>query len=118
MRRYFHYLGPSTADVAITNRVKLPKTFLAVNLSDAFTFQEKERQNSEADCLEKDTGGLEMTVRGSSHPSAAKSDRNDDIEAPTNIDEQQLPPPVATFNTAAVPPAADAPGIADPEAER
>lgn len=30
-------------------RVKLPKTFLAVNLSDAFSFQEKERQNPEAD---------------------------------------------------------------------
>jgi hypothetical protein len=26
-------------------RVKLPKTFLAVNLSDAFTFQEKQHQN-------------------------------------------------------------------------
>lgn len=34
------------------SRVKLPKTFLAVNLSDAFTFQEKERRNSEADVLE------------------------------------------------------------------
>ena len=33
-------------------RVKLPKSFLAVNLSDAFTFQEKERQNSEGDVLE------------------------------------------------------------------
>jgi len=29
-------------------RVKLPKTFLAVNLSDAFTFQEKP-QNGEAE---------------------------------------------------------------------
>ncbi|KAI0022750.1 histidine phosphatase superfamily-domain-containing protein [Xylariomycetidae sp. FL0641] len=41
------------------HQVKLPKTFLAVNLSDAFTFQEKERQNSEADCLEKDQPNLE-----------------------------------------------------------
>jgi inositol-hexakisphosphate/diphosphoinositol-pentakisphosphate 1-kinase len=32
--------------------VKLPKTFLAVNLSDAFTFQEKELQNSEGDAFE------------------------------------------------------------------
>ncbi|KAI1152086.1 hypothetical protein F4825DRAFT_420677 [Nemania diffusa] len=47
------------------HQVKLPKTFLAVNLSDAFTFQEKERQNSEADVFEKDHqddehDGLEM----------------------------------------------------------
>ena len=33
-------------------RVKLPKTFLAVNLSEAFTFQEKERRHSEADVLQ------------------------------------------------------------------
>ncbi len=48
-----------------SHRVKLPKTFLAVNLSDAFTFQEKERQNSEADVFDKDHQddeheGLEM----------------------------------------------------------
>lgn len=36
------------------HQVKLPKTFLAVNLSDAFTFQEKERQNSEADVFDRD----------------------------------------------------------------
>jgi inositol hexakisphosphate/diphosphoinositol-pentakisphosphate kinase len=36
----------------LTPRVKLPKTFLAVNLSDAFSFQEKERNNSEGDILE------------------------------------------------------------------
>jgi inositol-hexakisphosphate/diphosphoinositol-pentakisphosphate 1-kinase len=34
------------------HQVKLPKTFIAVNLSDAFTFQEKERQNSGGDVLE------------------------------------------------------------------
>lgn len=33
-------------------RVKLPKTFLAVNLSDAFTFEELERQGSDNDVLE------------------------------------------------------------------
>lgn len=32
--------------------MKLPKTFLAVNLSDAFSFQERERSNSEHDVLE------------------------------------------------------------------
>ncbi|KAI1324011.1 hypothetical protein F5Y16DRAFT_324501 [Xylariaceae sp. FL0255] len=47
------------------HQVKLPKTFLAVNLSDAFTFQEKERQNSEGDVYDKDRrdaeqDGLEM----------------------------------------------------------
>ncbi|ORY62973.1 histidine phosphatase superfamily-domain-containing protein [Pseudomassariella vexata] len=34
------------------HQVKLPKTFLAVNLSEAFSFQEKERHNSEVDALE------------------------------------------------------------------
>lgn len=38
----------------------MPKSFLAVNLSDAFTFQEKERQNSEGDVLEMKT--VEHTV--------------------------------------------------------
>lgn len=33
-------------------RVKLPKTFLAVNLSDAFTFEEQERMAHETDGLE------------------------------------------------------------------
>jgi hypothetical protein len=36
------------------SRVKLPKTFLAVNLSDAFTFEEQERHASD------DNEGLEM----------------------------------------------------------
>ncbi|CEI69140.1 Inositol hexakisphosphate and diphosphoinositol-pentakisphosphate kinase [Fusarium venenatum] len=34
------------------NQVKLPKTFLAVNLSDAFTFEDLERQGSDSDALE------------------------------------------------------------------
>lgn len=119
-------------DLFITNRVKLPKTFLAVNLSDAFTFQEKERQNSEGDCLDKDNAnddadGLEMKAAGPSKRADLKrADRGDDTEAAavgvpatetatTSIDEQQpLPPPVATVITAALPPAADAPGIAAP----
>lgn len=33
-------------------RVKLPKTFLAVNLSDAFTFEEQERLANDNDMLE------------------------------------------------------------------
>jgi len=44
MRRLTHYLSHF--------RVKLPKTFLAVNLSDAFTFQEKPQSNTEGDALE------------------------------------------------------------------
>ncbi|RFU77857.1 inositol hexakisphosphate and diphosphoinositol-pentakisphosphate kinase [Trichoderma arundinaceum] len=36
------------------NQVKLPKTFLAINLSDAFTFEEHEKQGSDQE------GGLEM----------------------------------------------------------
>ncbi|KAI1776965.1 histidine phosphatase superfamily-domain-containing protein [Hypoxylon cercidicola] len=97
------------------HQVKLPKTFLAVNLSDAFTFQEKERQNSEGDCLEKDNAnddadGLEMKAGPSK-----RADRGDATEAATtSIDEQPLPPPAATVITAPLPPAADAPGIAVP----
>ncbi|QPG94934.1 hypothetical protein C2857_007356 [Epichloe festucae Fl1] len=34
------------------NQVKLPKTFLAVNLSEAFTFEEQERMANEPDVLE------------------------------------------------------------------
>ncbi|KAF4997391.1 hypothetical protein FGRMN_3882 [Fusarium graminum] len=34
------------------NQVKLPKTFLAVNLSDAFTFEDLERHGSDSDVLE------------------------------------------------------------------
>ncbi|RDA86955.1 hypothetical protein CP532_6719 [Ophiocordyceps camponoti-leonardi (nom. inval.)] len=37
------------------NQVKLPKTFLAVNLSDAFTFEEQERQASDNDMLQMKT---------------------------------------------------------------
>ncbi|KAJ6444609.1 inositol pyrophosphate synthase [Purpureocillium lavendulum] len=37
------------------NQVKLPKTFLAVNLSDAFTFEEQERMASDNDLLEMKT---------------------------------------------------------------
>lgn len=33
-------------------RVKLPKTFLAVNLSEAFTFEEQERMASEPELLQ------------------------------------------------------------------
>ncbi|KAL7789046.1 histidine phosphatase superfamily domain-containing protein [Trichoderma ceciliae] len=36
------------------NQVKLPKTFLAINLSDAFTFEEHDKQGSDQE------GGLEM----------------------------------------------------------
>ncbi|KAI0159595.1 hypothetical protein GGR57DRAFT_490624 [Xylariaceae sp. FL1272] len=46
------------------HQVKLPKTFLAVNLSDAFTFQEKERQNSEADVYDKDRQDAEQEEAG------------------------------------------------------
>lgn len=114
----------------MTNRVKLPKTFLAVNLSDAFTFQEKERQNSDADCLEKDPGGnetetetegLEMKALGSSRSSPTKVDpRGDDTEVSTINDEQQPspPPPVATVSNAAdLPPVANTAGTMDPELE-
>jgi hypothetical protein len=44
-------------------RVKLPKTFLAVNLSDAFTFQEK-LQNGEG---EAEAEGDVLEMKGSEH---------------------------------------------------
>ncbi|KAI5919854.1 histidine phosphatase superfamily-domain-containing protein [Camillea tinctor] len=82
------------------HQVKLPKTFLAVNLSDAFTFQEKERQNSEADVLEKDHHSpemdiLEMKKVGPSDSSSSKADRgDDDATVPTTGDTVVLPPPM------------------------
>ncbi|KAL7627456.1 inositol hexakisphosphate and diphosphoinositol-pentakisphosphate kinase [Parahypoxylon ruwenzoriense] len=101
------------------HQVKLPKTFLAVNLSDAFTFQEKERQNSEADCFEKDPAsneadGLEMKIVEPSNHALSGADRGDNTEA---ISEQPLPPPIAMVNTAVLPPAADASAITAPESE-
>jgi hypothetical protein len=48
------------------DRVKLPKTFLAVNLSDAFSFQEKQQQ-SEGEGLEMKTPDRE----GEEKPEAA-----------------------------------------------
>ncbi|KAI0541242.1 histidine phosphatase superfamily-domain-containing protein [Xylaria digitata] len=66
------------------HQVKLPKTFLAVNLSDAFTFQEKERQNSEADVFDRDHQddeheGLEM--KGTEHPKSLSYDVEDSLPA-------------------------------------
>ena len=48
------------------NRVKLPKTFLAVNLSDAFTFQEKQHHddnNGEQGEERKQEGGEQEAPR-------------------------------------------------------
>ncbi|RWA14086.1 hypothetical protein EKO27_g997 [Xylaria grammica] len=65
------------------HQVKLPKTFLAVNLSDAFTFQEKERQNSEADVFDRDHQddaheGLEMKGPEPSKPPSKPPSRDAD----------------------------------------
>lgn len=50
----------------INGRVKLPKTFLAVNLSEAFSFEEQDRQGSDQDVLEmKATPSKDLL---SSHP--------------------------------------------------
>ncbi|KAI1133598.1 hypothetical protein F5Y10DRAFT_228151 [Nemania abortiva] len=89
------------------HQVKLPKTFLAVNLSDAFTFQEKERQNSEADVFERDHheddehDGLEMKQ---AEPSKSLLRDADDGPATDAMQDDKpgigtmeaLPPPVAT----------------------
>lgn len=55
-------------------RVKLPKTFLAVNLSDAFTFEENERQGSDNDVLE-------MKVAAHKHfgPESTRPNADNDI---------------------------------------
>lgn len=88
------------------HRVKLPKTFLAVNLSDAFTFQEKERQNSEGDVFDKDHqsdehDGLEMkqaepsksSLRDAHDGPATDSVRDDKSSIRTM---EALPPPIST----------------------
>ncbi|RYC61182.1 hypothetical protein CHU98_g5040 [Xylaria longipes] len=88
------------------HQVKLPKTFLAVNLSDAFTFQEKERQNSEADVFDKDHHddeheGLEMKQ---AEPSKLLPPDVDDNSVTDSVWDDKsgigtmeaLPPPIAT----------------------
>lgn len=77
----------------LTNdRVKLPKTFLAINLSEAFTFQEKERHSSEADTLDQtatpDPSGevLEMKRTGG-HSSGPKQSTSTDAFAPASLSE-------------------------------
>lgn len=88
------------------HRVKLPKTFLAVNLSDAFTFQEKERQNSEADVFERDHQddeheGLEMKR---AEPSNLLQHDVDDSSMTDSVRDDKfgigtmeaLPPPITT----------------------
>lgn len=59
-------------DRALTHekcRVKLPKTFVAVNLSDAFSFQEKEK--SQDDVLEMKGFDRNATDKPPAEPSAA-----------------------------------------------
>ncbi|KAI1435642.1 hypothetical protein GGR50DRAFT_693878 [Xylaria sp. CBS 124048] len=58
------------------HQVKLPKTFLAVNLSDAFSFQEKERQNSEVDVSHKDQLDAENDGLVMKDTEASKSSRD------------------------------------------
>ena len=45
-------------------RVKLPKTFLAVNLSDAFTFEDQDKQASDTDVLEMKMSSNKTPPRG------------------------------------------------------
>ncbi|KAI0106289.1 hypothetical protein GGR51DRAFT_178840 [Nemania sp. FL0031] len=87
------------------HQVKLPKTFLAVNLSDAFTFQEKERQNSEADVFEKDhqddEQGLEMKQAEPSKSSLRDADDGPTADSMRDHSSsmgsvEALPPPVTS----------------------
>jgi hypothetical protein len=86
---------------------------LAVNLSDAFTFQEKERQGSEADVFDKDRQdgeheGLEMKRVEPSKPKVheandgrATEPAQDDGSGIAN--KEPLPPVVATSASLAEP---------------
>ncbi|ETS83788.1 hypothetical protein PFICI_05664 [Pestalotiopsis fici W106-1] len=68
------------------HQVKLPKTFLAVNLSEAFTFQEKERHNSEVDVLEMKN--LEHTK---SPKVAAATPSDDQVDPSSSIEQKEVP---------------------------
>lgn len=63
-------------------RVKLPKTFLAVNLSDAFTFEEQERLASDSEGLEMKTTPVKDLLSGgtasATEATTAAEDANDD----------------------------------------
>ncbi|KAL2024595.1 hypothetical protein VTK56DRAFT_7638 [Thermocarpiscus australiensis] len=65
------------------HQVKLPKTFLAVNLSDAFTFQEKQQHS--------DSEGLEMKTTAG-HASTASADAST-TPATTDMDTAALDTP-------------------------
>ncbi|KAK5998619.1 Cortical actin cytoskeleton protein asp1 [Cladobotryum mycophilum] len=56
------------------NQVKLPKTFLAVNLSDAFTFEEQEKNCGDNECLEM------KSIPTKEHPSVEAESKPADAE--------------------------------------
>ncbi|KAL7781327.1 histidine phosphatase superfamily domain-containing protein [Trichoderma afarasin] len=67
------------------NQVKLPKTFLAINLSDAFTFEELERHGSDQE------GGLEMK---STHVrDKAPADAGNEESSCAVVDDEAAPIP-------------------------
>ncbi|KAI1179415.1 hypothetical protein F4777DRAFT_475358 [Nemania sp. FL0916] len=93
------------------HQVKLPKTFLAVNLSDAFTFQEKERQNSESDVLDKDHQAKEHegVDIGQAEPSRLLSrDVDDDFVTDSVRDDRSGTGPMAEVESPLPPIAANA----------
>ena len=73
-------------------RVKLPKTFLAVNLSDAFTFEEQERLANDHDMLEMKAVPPKDLLSGGHAPVA-----DVDAAADTCVD----PAPIADVDAAA-----------------
>ncbi|PFH61035.1 hypothetical protein XA68_18352 [Ophiocordyceps unilateralis] len=72
------------------NQVKLPKTFLAVNLSDAFTFEEQERQASDSDVLQMKALPAKDLLSGAALSSvqaevgAEAPERDETVDAATN----------------------------------
>lgn len=63
-------------------RVKLPKSFLAVNLSDAFSFEEQERLASDNEGLEMKTIPPKDILAAAARPIATESEVAGDGAAP------------------------------------
>ncbi|KAM0258125.1 hypothetical protein ACHAQJ_004031 [Trichoderma viride] len=64
------------------NQVKLPKTFLAINLSDAFIFEEHDKQGSDQE------GGLEMKSVSTKNATPAAADADETNSSCAIVDDE------------------------------
>jgi hypothetical protein len=72
--------------------VKLPKTFLAVNLSEAFTFEELERQASDSEALEmKATPSKDLLTS----PPAAASAPGAHVDSANTVEGEETAKPAS-----------------------